>query len=152
MALLNLTVSGIRRAIRAIERNRREIERLQWRVVTRAANDIRRLFIRHLKTEINLATTRRTGRLLRVRVKVIRDRPNQTLRFLPDFPQTGYRTPPGRGRGGASKIGQYAFVVNSSKMFIQRAVRRTENDPELRAILRKHLNFIVNQINAGNQT
>lgn len=149
MATLQIAVRGIRRVIREIERSRRDLERLEWRVATRSARDISRLLARNIQREIDDRTRRRTGSLRRVTIKTIRDRRNGIIRFRPQFLRTAYRTPPGRGRPGASKIGQYAFVVNHSKQFIQAAISRTEGSAELYAILRKHLAFIINEIEQG---
>lgn len=149
MSLLRVTIRGVRAVIREIKRARRELERIEWRILTHAARDISRLFARHIQAVIDERTTRDTGNLRRVKVKIIRLRNQGTIRFLPQFPHTAYKTPFGRGRRGASKIGQYAFVVNHNKRFIQEAIVRTENDPQLLAILRKHRDFIVSQINQG---
>lgn len=149
MAILKLTVTGVRRILREIDRVEREIQRIHWRALTRSVRDVTRLYKRTLQDVISERTTRRTGRLLRVRIRARRNRSRGEIRLVPDFPATSYRTPPGRGRGGASKIGQYAFVLNHRREFIQEANRRINNDPQLVEILRKHLRFIVNEVNQG---
>lgn len=124
---------------RAYERlfDAKEFERLIWRTMTRASRDVSRLFVRHLKIQIRAATTRRTGRLLAVKTKVTRRRADALVRIAPDFPRTAYVSRRSRG--------QYAFVVNARRQFIERAVQNTQRDPQLRALLNKHFAFILDQ-------
>lgn len=146
---IRLVFRGIQAAIREIERYEREIERIHWRTLTRAARDVSRLYARTIQSEIDRTTIRRTGRLRAVKVRIARDRRNGLIRFVPQFPRTMYNTPFGRGRRGASKMGQYAFVLNRRKQFIQQATRRVQQSAALDAILEKHLRFIINQVNQG---
>ena len=111
------------------------------RILGRAARDLRALFQRHLKEQIRATTRRRTGKLLRARVKS--NRRGDTLTLAPDFPATRYVTPAGRGRPGASKIGQYAFVVNHNRDFIRRAGAAMRRDPEFAKIINRHANYIL---------
>ena len=120
---------------------------LQRRSLGRSSRDVRRLLVMHLKNSIRERTTQRTGRLVSVRVmRVRRGVSRDELVLLPTFPRTQYVTQPGRGRPRASKVGQYAFVVNSRRQFIQEAFYRFRNDPALISILRKHTLFIANDI------
>ena len=118
-------------------------DRIIARAVARARRDITSLFVRHLKMEIKNRTRRRTGRLLRVKVSFFRK--GAELDLSPQFPATRYLTPRGRGRPSASKRGQYAFVVNHRKRFIQRAILDTSRDPQLRTILNKHIQYVLDQ-------
>lgn len=76
-----------------------------------------------VKRAIRDTTTRRTGSLLRLRVQS-RWRGPTRYRSTPNFPHTEYRTPPGTGRPGASKQGQYAFVVDNRVQFLALAQSR----------------------------
>lgn len=119
---------------------------LRRRALGRSGREVRRLLVMHLKNTIRERTTRRTGRLLSVKVQSIRLMSGLEIVLQPNFPRTQYSTPPGRGRPGRSKDGQYAFVVNHRKRFIQEAIHRFRNDPALIEILRKHTLFIANDI------
>ncbi|MYJ74461.1 MAG: hypothetical protein F4089_04870 [Gammaproteobacteria bacterium] len=152
MAKLELAIFGIERAIRAIRATQAQQRLIPWRVVTRARRDIIRLYRQVLREEIEITTTRRTGDLsrnIKIASRTLRQRREIILRS--QYPRTAYATPVNRGRRGASKRGQYAFVVNSRVNFIGRANRRMENHPQLRAILQRHLAFIVNDINRANR-
>lgn len=150
MARLNLFFKGLNQAIRAIERRQRVLERIRWRALTRARNDLVRHYRDLLRQEIDGRTTRRSGRLRRnIRIKTVRNRRDAELVFFAQFPRTAYVTPRGRGRPGASKQGQYAFVVNNRVRFIQAANLRMLRSEKTRQILRKHLDFIVNEVNQG---
>lgn len=115
------------------------------RAFARARGDLSRLYVRHLKAQIRKSTTRRTGRLLRAMV-LRHPQGRRTLTLLPNFPATEYFTPPGRGRPGASKRGQCAFVVNASRDFIAQANIAMQSDPMVSAILQKHMAFIIRQL------
>lgn len=123
----------------------KEFERIVWRTMARATRDISRIYVRHLKAEIRASTTRRTGALLAAKAKTSRRRDRLQITLAPNFPRTAYETPPGVGRGGARKSGQYAFVLNSRYQFIQRATRAARADPQLPLVLNKHFAFILNQ-------
>ena len=134
--LRNFSVAGQRRLVR--------------RTLSRARRDLARVYRRHLRSEIMLATRRRSGALLKVRVITRMDPNKATLTIEPTFPATTYATPPGRGRRRASKRGQYAFVLNATptekpRAFVQRAGRRFEHDLEVQSILRKHFSFVLRQ-------
>lgn len=153
MAKLKLAIFGINRAIRAIRATQAQQRLIPWRVVTRARRDIIRLYRTVLREEITATTTRRTGDLsrnIKINTRTFRRRREYVLRS--QYPRTAYATPSGRGRPGASKRGQYAFVVNAKTDFIGRANRRMNNHPQLRAILQRHLAFVVNDINKRNST
>ena len=124
----------------------RLIRRVIVRALSRARSDIGRLYVRHLKREIRGSVRRRTGALLRIKlVRSSIDR-NLSIRLLPTFPATAYETPRNRGRRNASKRGQYAFVLNSSRDFIGEATRKTASDPRLLVIINKHLAFVLAQV------
>lgn len=151
MARLELALFGLKAAIRQIKATQAQARLIPWRVVTRAAPDITRLYRRVIRDEINKVTTRRTGDLTRnIRIRRTTFRARREYTLSAGFPRTQYSTPRGRGRPGASKNGQYAFVLNSRLRFLRAANRRMENHPELRAILQRHLAFIVNDINRSN--
>ena len=118
MALLSLSVQGVRR----VQRRLRAINR-RWtgRTATLARRELRKEFQRNLRREIDTRTRRRSGTLRRTaRIRSPRVGVLNIVLFA-DFPGTSYSTPLGRGRRGASKIGQYAFVVNHRRHFIQAA-------------------------------
>ena len=141
MATVSVEVSGNALAFFKQFRDPKLFERSIWRATTRAQRDIARLYVRHLKQAIRETTIRRTGSLLSVKTRVHRYRPRLELRINPDFPKTFYRT-----EGSRPRQGQYAFVVNSHRHFIEMATRRTQADPEVQAIFNKHLGFIIEQL------
>lgn len=124
------------------------IDMLKGRVIGRASADLRRLYLRHLKATIRERTTRRTGNLLKAKAQRIRGHniARDTLVIEATFPKTQYSTPAGRGRPGSSKSGQYAFVVNSHRRFIEEANSRFVRDPQVEVILEKHLRFVFADI------
>lgn len=124
------------------------LRRFMARTIGRAARDVAALYRRNIRAELDARTVKRTGTLRRS-VKVRSRRIAGGRVFRPDFPATAYNTPPTRGRRGASKSGQYAFVVNHRTHFISVAAHRTERDPELRRILVKHARFILAETLAG---
>jgi len=146
MTAISVKFEGVNRTLAALNYTGEQLQRVRYRVIARARRDVIRLFIRILKQEINFSTTRQTGALLGVKVSSRSNRSAGRILLTPDFPRTRYQTPLGRGRRDASKQGQYAFVVNARKEFIQRAIRRMENSGEVQQILIKHAEFIVNQI------
>lgn len=147
--------ADLRRVIESV-RDVADPRRLWRRTLARARRDLARLLLRHLKNEIRLATKRDTGALLRVRLISRQSRRGPTLTLIPTFPRTAYATPHGKGKPGASKRGQYAFVVNANpqnrpRHFIQKAVRSMSSDPEVSRILVKHALFIVQSIRNRNR-
>lgn len=95
------------------------------RTVNCARKEIRKVFQRNLRAEIDKRTTRRTGTLRRTaRIRTLRAGAS-VIALQANFPGTAYNTPRGRGRRGASKSGQYAFVVNHQARFIQAARNET---------------------------
>lgn len=136
-----------------VERHlQRSLQRILVRTLARSQRDLARLYKRHLQAEIDRATVRRTGALRAVRIKTFKTPGVQRSRTLaPTFPRTAYRTPAGRGRPGASKSGQYAFVLNHRRAFIQAAIARFQRDPAVSQVLTKHFNFIANQVLRGGQ-
>lgn len=121
------------------------VNRLAVRTIARANRDLQTLYRKKLRIAIRQTTRRRTGALLKLRSKS-RLRAN-SIDLLPNFPFTKYNTPRSRGRPNASKQGQYAFVVNRRKQFIQLADKLlTEDRPAIHRILGKHWNFIINSI------
>jgi len=118
------------------------------RTVARARRDLLRLYKKHLQAEIAATTSRRTGTLYRSPKPRVLDLAAHKgfVLFRPDFPRTAYATPFGRGRPGAAKRGQYAFVVNSRRQFIQRANAAMARDPQVNVIIRKHSTFIISSI------
>lgn len=153
MAKLELAIFGIERAIRAIRATQAQQRLIPWRVVTRARRDIVRLYRRVLREEIDFLTTRRTGDLSRnIKINTRTFRRIREYELRSQYPRTAYATDPRKGRRGASKRGQYAFVVNAKVNFIGRANTRMRDHPQLRAILQRHLAFIVNDINKRNFT
>ena len=77
------------------------------RIKTRYAAEVRKFYRRQLIRDIDVVTTRRTGRLRRVRTRTYKR--EATITITADFPQTQY--------GG----GQYAFVVSARRKFISHA-------------------------------
>ena len=125
------------------------VERVVWRTLTRANRNLQTLYRKHARQAIRETTERRTGNLLKVKTRAHRNRAEASLLINPNFPDTAYATPAGRGRAGASKRGQYAFVVNNRRHFLRIAQQRMGADPEVAAILSKHLAFILDQILKG---
>lgn len=129
------------------------LRRVEIRAVARASRDIQRLYKGHVARAVRQTTARRTGKLRRVTTKARRRQSRLTIN--PVFRATQYRTGFGRGRPGASKIGQYAFVVNQSgsvkrrtlgQGFIEVANRRTIRDRALADILQKHFVYVFRQV------
>ncbi|MDE0219361.1 MAG: hypothetical protein OXJ90_08835 [Spirochaetaceae bacterium] len=120
-ATLSLALGGIakvRRQILAVQR------RALVATISCARREIRKVWQRELRREIGVTTTRRTGTLRRTaRVRTLREGAT-VIALATNFPATAYSTPPGRGRRGASKRGQYAFIVNHRAQFIQRSRER----------------------------
>lgn len=144
---------AVDRYARELAAYRRQVNLIPWRTLTRARRDIGRLYARMLREEANKVTTRRTGNLttgLKIQSSV--NRGQRFITFRPSFPRTQYQTPRGRGDPGASKSGQYAFVLNHRFGFIEAANRRIVRSPELQAILDKHRDFIVRDINSKKRT
>lgn len=121
-----------------------KLRRVEVRTIARANRDIQRLFIRHLRHQIERTTRTRNGDLIRG-IKTKSRRTGRKLSILPNFTRTFYVTPPSRGRQGASKIGQWAFVVNhdTSRRFIQKAAYATLTDRELVRIIEKHFVIVL---------
>lgn len=139
----NVRIVGLQEVLEA--RGPEVYNRIVSRALGRASRELRALYLRELKTAIRERTRRRTGRLLRARV--LRESGRRTkFEFLPDFPFTAYQTPLLRGRRNASKKGQYAFVVNSSRNFIEAADSNVASSEKLESILRKHFAFIISQL------
>ena len=147
MATIELSISG--NAIAKLESLETRLRRvviptILARTLARARSDLSRLYVRHLKRSIRGSVRRRTGALLRLRI--LRQQSGRfTIEFLPTFPQTAYFTARNKGRRGASKQGQYAFVLNSSRLFIEGANHDFINDPEAKRIIAKHLAYIISQ-------
>ncbi|MDD9990377.1 MAG: hypothetical protein OXP75_01110 [Rhodospirillales bacterium] len=134
------------RALRQVANLTRNVrERIIWRTMARARRQIATAFKRRIVAEIRARGHVDTGAMLRVEIKSSTYRPGLAIRFFPQFPRTFYQTPRGRGRQGASKQGQYAFVVNHQSQFIQAAQARLQASGEAQAIFNKHLAFIINQ-------
>ena len=129
-----------------------QYQRILFRTLARAKRDLVRIYLRELKKNIREDTRRRTGALLRVRpISRVIGGPNPFLRILPNFPETAYITTAGRGRRGASKRGQYAFVVNATprnqpRRFIERTNEELRFNQDVVATLEKHLLFIIRSI------
>ena len=145
-------VENLLRKVRGLQ----DENRVQRRALARAKRDISRLYLRHLKRNIRRATVRRTGALLAARVTARLHPSDPVLIVHPHFPRTAFSTSGARGRRGARKRGQYAFVLNATpgdrpRHFIQMTVADLRADPELAAILLKHLSFIIEQILKGNR-
>lgn len=97
-------------------------------VMRAATPGIRRIFRRNLVAAIRNKTTRRTGRLLRVRMRTRYFRAGNRIVIRPQFPSTAYTTRTG-------KTGQYGYVVNHYRRFIEEAITQTQNSPELSRII-----------------
>lgn len=88
---------------------------------------IARIELDHLRAHIDQTTRRRTGRLYggaTVRVRNVK----QGILLTQDFPTTHYTTRSGRS-------GQYAFILNNSRMFIQNSIRAMLADPQVTKVL-----------------
>lgn len=120
------------------------------RTLARARWDLARLYVDEMRRAIDEKTQRRTGALRAVRRKVVSVRGGRRVDVFPTWPRTAYRTPPGRGRRNASKVGQYAFVVNHHRGFIQLAQENLRNSPRARRIIQRHAAFILRATLAGN--
>ncbi|MDE0489313.1 MAG: hypothetical protein OXI07_09000 [Gammaproteobacteria bacterium] len=146
MARLSVALEGNAIAFLNTLSDPRQVNRIIWRAMTRAQTEIGREYTKTLRQNIRARTVRRTGSLLRSKIKKGRDRGTRTVSILPDFPRTAYVTAPGRGRRGASKQGQYAFVLEASKHFIADTTREWQESPRLQAIFNRHLAFIINEV------
>lgn len=86
---------------------KKEIDAELDRVVKAGA---RKLAVTTYREQIRRLAPKRSGRMTRSIPIQSRWIGNQ-LRLVENFPRSAYRTAPGRGRRGASKIGQYAYIV-----------------------------------------
>lgn len=102
-----------RAALGLAARNRRRAIAASCADARKAA---RRVHRQNLRDEIRATTRRRTGNLLRARVRGTGRGCN--IRIVENFPATAFSTPRGRR-------GQYAYVLNSSRHFIPQARART---------------------------
>lgn len=123
--LMKYNPAGLRRLFRRVFIGREEWNaqgRQEFRKAMAAARtQARRIFRKELKRAITARYRRRTGNLLRVRV---RGSGRHTGIYLKeDFPRTEYRTQLGRGLEGGSKNGQYAYVLNNKTRFVEVARR-----------------------------
>ena len=115
------------------------VRRAAVEIGIRARPELDALYEQHLREAIDKRTTRRTGLLGRspvVRSFAVSAGKRVIMRAR--FPATAYRTPSGRGRPGASKVGQWAFVTNHRRRFIQLANNRMRRDPRVRQIFSTH--------------
>lgn len=134
-----------------------DAQKLISAALQRSRREIASLYRQHLRREIRATTTKRSGALLRrIDVNLVRQPGDRSiLIFVPSFPRTEYRTPANRGRMGASKRGQYAFVVNAKAEFIGRANRSVQHDDRLARILQKHLAYLISRqlnLQSGDRT
>jgi len=131
-------VSGVEEAferiIEAIVRAIRQVPKL-------AGPDLAMLMRTHHQEVIRETFTRRDGHLERVRVR--RRARRGYVDLTTDYPRTAYLTPPNRGRPRASKQGQYAFVLNHQRRWIQRANRAFRRDPRIAEIIQRHLALAI---------
>lgn len=131
-------------------RNRRTQE-LLVRSLARARRDLERAYVRALKKSIRKSRIKnRSGRLARRKGAIVissRQRQGKSIIGMnPTFPLTAYRTPRGRGRPRASKQGQYAFVLDSSRGFIDAAFEEFQSDIRVRKAIGKHVVFIAHRL------
>ena len=86
---------------------------------------------RQLRLAIDQTTNKDTG-TLRKSPKIDRRRRGTEVRLRPTFPTTAYTT-----RNG--KVGQYAFVVNHTRKFIELAGSRMGNNAKVADILGQNI-------------
>lgn len=132
--------------------NRSWLERLEPTayvnlILKRSRREISTLYRRELRRQIDATTRRRTGTLRRSPRVKSRLRTRTLIHFNANFPRTAYSTPRGRGRPRASKVGQYAFVVNHHRRirFLPKAIQAVVASAELRAILQKHGRLVASE-------
>lgn len=117
---------------------------LRAQTIHAARFDLRTLLRRRIRQEIDATTTRHTGRLRRVRVRIRRKGGPGNYDLVPDFPHTAFKLQEGYGRHGGRGVGQYAFVVAANQRrqgredFITVAIDQMILDPEFRAIVQRH--------------
>ncbi|MCY4121311.1 MAG: hypothetical protein OXG72_10380 [Acidobacteria bacterium] len=131
-----------------------DLAELLVRSLARGRRDMERAYIRALKKAIRQAKLRpRSGNLARKKGSIVirsqQRKGKSILGMNPSFPLTTYRTPRGRGRPGASKRGQYAFVLDSSRGFIDAANEHFRTDPRVGKALGKHVTYVMNQMARG---
>ena len=127
---------GIQRLARALQAF---VRRAAVEIGIRARPELDALYRQHLVESIEKRTTRRTGML--ANAPVVRSfavRAGRRVILRARFPATAYNTPSGRGRPDSSKVGQWAFVVNHNRRFIQLANNRMRRDPRVRQIFQVH--------------
>lgn len=142
------------RALRGLSLTLKQLERVIWRTMALTRKDVNRLYKRYVQLEIDEMGLRRSGAMRKVRIRQQSKRADLSISFRPDFPATAYRTFAGRGRPGASKQGQYAFIINNTprgvpRHFIQRAQNRLRSSGEVQAAFNKNLRFIINETLQG---
>ncbi|MDE0383811.1 MAG: hypothetical protein OXI22_08015 [Defluviicoccus sp.] len=131
-----------------------DLAELLVRSVARGRRDLERAYVRALKKSIRKSGIRnRSGRLARRKGAIVisskQRRGKAIIGMNPTFPLTVYRTPRGRGRPRASKQGQYAFVLDSSRGFIATAYEEFRQDTRVSKALGKHITYVMNQIARG---
>ena len=105
-----------------------QIGNFVWLVMRRATPEFRKLYRREIVKAIRSRTTRRTGKLLRVRIRTRSLRSQGAIILSADFPSTRFTT----RRGGQ---GQYGFIVNHYTRFLEEANLRTRTSPQLNRII-----------------
>lgn len=120
---VRVEVAGLPEANKAINRLIGQLPQLIRIAALNVLPDIEHALEREVRRAIDDRTTRRTG-TLRQSV-IIRGRYfGRRIGLRASFPATRYLTPPGRGRRDASKMGQYAFVVDHKVRFGRLAANR----------------------------
>lgn len=137
-----IAVAGLRRLDRRLRRIERSLVKdFEATVARRAAPQIGALWRRAMVRTINERTRLHTGTLARsprIAMRVDASR-SPTIRGRASFPATQYETPRERGRPGAAKSGQWAFVVNHHRRirFIQRSKFRLARSGRAREVIRR---------------
>ena len=134
MTNIRITVEGIE----ALEKVLADVPGAVLDGIEDAADDIARDLRSHIVGRIAMTTRRRTGTLLRSpRIIVVRER-RGTVAFQVTFPATAYIAPSGRG--------QYAFVLNSTRRFIERGVADLQASGRIRAHIEQAISRRLEQL------
>lgn len=149
--------AGLQELLRKLEGDFFDVDLVE-QATKLSRREVQRIYASNIRKAIRQAgIRRRTGALNAV--KFVPD-PQEFVAWasvaydmLPTFPRTRYRTPRGRGRPGASKQGQYAFVLNDgarkgrggSPDFIGAAAAATARDPRVPKAIAKQIARFINR-------
>ena len=135
MTTITITVDGIEEVKRALGDRIEEIQDAASDAIRRSLPEIARECEDAIRRHILATTNIRTGTLLRS-VRVNFQRNGQAIVFIPDFPGTMYRT-------RRARTGQYAYVLNSRRRFIQRGFQEVTRRRIISTIIQRNINQAV---------